>query len=258
MTPEEKAKRIAAMEDVFTEDPFAPLDPAELVPVELPPSAHPWRKPGRGARRAQRAQTPPHNWDEAEQQAKAYDAAGFPSFLEACVASGMLEAVCDNCGRPWLTRVGVRQGMWPLRAGVPPWQAVPARCPVCEGQPEGWKPSDAGDWVTFWRRQLVGVLRERGRPLLELMKPGQWVPDIQLHRVEAVPPIGGEITRWHIESLGMVQNEPTWPPATFAKGCRLIAWMPVGLKVCATLIPTLQPDPKRREMYAVPFLPIDR
>jgi hypothetical protein len=221
MTPEEKAARIAAMEPVF--------DCEDGEDLFAEPDAP-------------RPEENPHS-----------------SFVSALIGSGMVEVVCGNCGRPWLTR--------PIRKLVPiatvknavlsyPW--LDQTCPVCVGEPKGWKPADAGRWVTFWRRQLVGVLRERGRPVLELMKPAQWVPDIQLHLVHAIAYRGGEITRWYIENIGMVPNEPRWPPATFARGCEIRAWMPLGLKVAAVMVPTTQPNPKKTESYAVPFLPIDR
>lgn len=180
------------------------------------------------------------------------------SFISSLIGSGMLEVVCGNCGRPWLTR--------PIRKYVPivavknavlsyPW--LDQTCPVCVGEPKGWKPPDAARWVDFWRRKLVEVLRERGRPVLELMRD-RWLPDIQLHLCYAVAHRGGQITRWYIEGLGMVDHEPRWPPATFAQGCELRAWMPAGLKAVAMMIPTLQPNPKKTEIYSVPFLPIDR
>ena len=184
-----------------------------------------------------------------------------PSFLDGCMRSGMAEAVCSDCGRPWLTRPKTIGTRTELRHAILFQQRpeVPKLCPVCDPEHPGHQPGGATDrqrWVDFWRSLLVGVLRERGRPLLELMPARVWVEGIPLQLVECVVPLGGELYRWHVQGLDGFPNQPSWPPATFAKGCRIRAFMPAGRLCCAFVRPTIQPDPERTHVYTVPFSPV--
>ncbi len=199
------------------------------------------------------------SWDEAQRIATAYDAADalMGNFVDGCLRSGMVEAVCNNCGRPWLTRPKLESRTQRVgRSAVlrdDRWLTDPL-CPECEGKPEGYVPSDAPRWVEFWRLQVLEVLRQRARPRLELVPRSVWVGDIPLQRFESLPRLGGEITRWHIGGLGAVPHERSWPRATFAPSCLLSAWMPVGQPVCAQMWPTVPEKP--RSFYLLGFLPV--
>ena len=69
-------------------------------------------------------------------------------FIEGALRSGMSEAVCHRCGRPWITRAEQR-----------------TLCPCCNPEHVGYQgpdePSDAPRWVAFWRTELVRVLAQR-------------------------------------------------------------------------------------------------
>jgi hypothetical protein len=79
-------------------------------------------------------------------------------FAAGCLRSGMNEAICEACGRPWLTRIPRAPGS----TGAYGW----GLCPVCNPEHVGFEPAgptDAPRWMTFWRTQFVELLRFHAR-----------------------------------------------------------------------------------------------
>jgi hypothetical protein len=186
-----------------------------------------------------------------------------PSILGPALRSGMVQAICAECGRPWLTRPKVEEfasrskklhAILFMQLPTPP-----KLCPLCDPDHIAYEPGGPADrerWFNTWRGQLLQVLAHRARPAILLVERSVWVEDVPLALYECEPRTGGEIVRWHSHRLGNLPMSNFSPRRmTFAAGARLTGWFPAGDSICAIMVPTVEEKPHRGLRYVVPFNP---
>jgi hypothetical protein len=184
-----------------------------------------------------------------------------PAFLSGARSSGMVEAVCHECGRPWLTRPKQHASKQELQHAIlfMQWPELPKLCPVCNPEHVGYHPGGAPDkarWFNTWRLQLLQVLARRAAPRLLLVERAVWVEDVQLELYEALMPHAGELVRFHTRNLGSLPRDMfragRW---TFGAHATVLGWFPRGDSVLGIVELAAQPKPDRREYLSVPFSP---
>lgn len=188
-----------------------------------------------------------------------------PGFLQACRANGMIEAVCCNCGRPWLTRPKHARGTLEYRRkillrAIEQGTDVERLCPVCDPDHPGYEPggpTDRARWFNGWRSALATALAERAQPVLQI--ENFWIPELAVLRVECRPPESGEICGFITRNFGRVYDDGFHPRARrqFAKGTTIRAWCPHGDMLLMMMAPAVEPDKKKATRWAVPFARVE-